>query len=122
MVGGFVAVLDLTRASADDIAADPGVCAAWDYAERHGAPRPTETITQSRFIVDRDAYQGPSPALNAVATLAMQRYLGTPNLAWDFLTLTDPERWDAYFAAADQPRAIGPSARKANTSLLLRCQ
>ena len=37
----------------------------------------------------------------------MQRYLGTPNLAWDFLTLADPERWDAYFAAADQPRAEG---------------
>ena len=37
----------------------------------------------------------------------MQRYLGTPNLAWDFLTLTEPERWDAYFAAADLPRAIG---------------
>ena len=31
----------------------------------------------------------------------------TPNLAWDFLTLADPERWDAYFAAADQPRAEG---------------
>jgi hypothetical protein len=107
VVGGFVAALDLTRASAEDMAADPGARAAWDYAERHGAPRPTETITQSRFIVDRDAYQGPSPALNAVATLAMQRYLGTPNLAWDFLTLADPERWDAYFAAADQPRADG---------------
>jgi hypothetical protein len=107
VVGGFVAVLDLTRASAEDMAADPGARAAWDYAERHGAPRPSETITQSRFIVDRDAYQGPSPALNAVATLAMQRYLGTPNLAWDFLTLADPERWDAYFAAADQPRADG---------------
>ena len=37
----------------------------------------------------------------------MQRYLGTPNLAWDFLALADPERWDAYFAAADQPRAEG---------------
>ena len=62
---------------------------------------------RSRFIIDRDAYQGPSPALNALAILAMQRYLGTPNLAWDFLTLADPERWDAYFAAADQPRAEG---------------
>ena len=107
VVNGFVAVLDLTRASAEDIAADPGARAAWAYAERHGAPRPTETITQSRFIIDRDAYQGPSPALNAVAILAMQRYLETPNLAWDFLTLADPERWDAYFAAADQPRAEG---------------
>jgi hypothetical protein len=107
VVGGLLAVLDLTRASAEDLAADAGARAAWDYARRHGAPRPTEMITQSRFIVDRDAYQGPSPTLNAVATLAMQRYLSTPHLAWDFLTLADPDRWDAYFAAADQPRADG---------------
>jgi energy-coupling factor transporter ATP-binding protein EcfA2 len=107
LVGGFVTVLDLTRASAEDLVADPGARAAWGYAERHGAPRPAQTVTQSRFIVDREAYQGPSTTLNAVAILAMQRYLGTPNLAWDFLTLVEPERWDAYFAAADQPRAEG---------------
>jgi hypothetical protein len=106
-VGGFVTVLDLTRASAEDLVADPGARTAWGYAERQGAPRPAQTVTQSRFIVDREAYQGPSTTLNAVAILAMQRYLSTPNLAWDFLTLVEPERWDAYFAAADQPRAEG---------------
>ena len=39
--------------------------------------------------------------------LTMQRYLATPNLAWDFLTLAEPEQWDEYFAAADLPRAAG---------------
>jgi hypothetical protein len=107
LVSGFVTVLNLTRASAEDLAADPGAHAAWSYAQRHGAARPAETVTQSRFIVGREAYQGPSPTLNAVAFLAMQRYLDTRNLAWDFLTLAEPERWDAYFAAADQPRAEG---------------
>ena len=34
-----------------------------------------------------------------------------PNLAWDFLTLAEPERWDAYFAAADLPRAGGADFR-----------
>jgi hypothetical protein len=107
VVGGFLALLDLTRASAQDIEADPGARAAWSYAKRHAPPRPAETVTQSRFIVDREAYQGPSPTLNATPILTMQRYLGTPNLAWDFLTLAEPERWDAYFAAADLPRAVG---------------
>ena len=37
----------------------------------------------------------------------MQRYLQTPRLAWDFLTLAEPERWDHYFRAADLPRAAG---------------
>jgi len=107
VVGGFLALMDLTRASTQDIAADPGARAAWDYARRHAPPRPGETVTQSRFVIDREAYQGPSPTLNATPILTMQRYLGIPNLAWDFLTLAEPERWDDYFAAADLPRAAG---------------
>jgi energy-coupling factor transporter ATP-binding protein EcfA2 len=107
VVGGFLALLDLTRASTQDIEVDPGARAAWDYARQHAPPRPTETVTQSRFIVDREAYQGPSATLNATPILTMQRYLGTPKLAWDFLALAEPERWDAYFAAADLPRAAG---------------
>jgi hypothetical protein len=106
-VGGFLALLDLTRASTQDIAADPGTRAAWDYARRQAPPRPTEAVTQSRFIIDREVYQGPSPTLNATPILTMQRYLSTPKLAWDFLTLAEPERWDDYFAAADLPRAAG---------------
>jgi hypothetical protein len=106
-VGGFLALLDLTRASAQDIAADPGARAAWDYARQHGPRRAGETVTQSRFVIDREVYQGPSATLNATPILTFQRYLGTPKLAWDFLTLAEPERWDAYFAAADLPRAAG---------------
>jgi AAA ATPase domain len=106
-VSGFLALLDLTRASPRDIAADPGARAAWDHAQRQAAPRPGELVLQTRFIIDRKAYQGPSPTLNATPILTMQRYLGTRNLAWDFLTLAEPERWDAYFAAADLPRAAG---------------
>jgi hypothetical protein len=106
-VGGFLALLDLTQASTEDLAADPGAQAAWDYTMRRAPARPTEMVTQSRFIVDREAYQGPSATLNATPILTFQRYLGTPNLAWDFLALAEPERWDAYFTAADLPRAAG---------------
>jgi hypothetical protein len=110
-VGGFLALLDLTRASPQDIAADPGAQAAWDHAQRQAPPRPGEAVTQSRFVIDREAYQGPSPTLNATPIVTMQRYFDIPNLAWDFLTLAEPERWDAYFAAADLPRAAGADFR-----------
>ena len=106
-IGGFLTLLDLTRASSDDLAADPGAAAAWDYAQRQAPPRPTEKVTQSRFIIDRDVYQGPSPTLNAMPILTMQRYLASANLAWDFLALAEPEQWDEYFAAAELPRAVG---------------
>jgi energy-coupling factor transporter ATP-binding protein EcfA2 len=106
-VVGAVGLLDLTAASAQDRAADPGARAAWEYARRHAPPRPGETVTLTRWVVDRDAYQRPSPTLNAVPVLTIQRYLRTPRLAWDLLALAEPEQWDAYFAVADLPRAAG---------------
>jgi hypothetical protein len=106
-VRGFVALLDLTVVSEQDRRADPGAEAAWDYAHRCAPPRPGEVITQTRFVVDREAYQGPSPTMNAVPIATLQRYLRKPPLGWDFLTLHEPEPWDEFFALADLPRATG---------------
>jgi hypothetical protein len=120
-IRGVLAVVDLTEASVHDIAADPGARTAWEYAERHGPPRPGEVVSQCRFIVDAEAYQGPSPTLNAAPIVTIQRYLRTPNLAWDFLTLAEPEPWDAYFAVADLPRATGADFMVAGRRFGLFC-
>jgi hypothetical protein len=106
-VRGVVAMLDLTRATPEHREADPGTAAAWRYAEGMAPVRAGETVTHCRFVVDAETYQGPSPTLNAVPILTLQRQLTTPHLAWDFLTLAEPDRWDEYFAAADLPRAVG---------------
>jgi hypothetical protein len=106
-VRGFVALLDLSAAAESDRGADPGAQAAWDYAHGCAPPRPGEAVLQTRFVVDREAYQGPSPTLNAVPIATLQRYLSEPRLAWDFLTLHEPEPWDEFFALADLPRATG---------------
>jgi hypothetical protein len=106
-VRGVIGLLDLTAASAADRAADPGTAAAWAYVERTAPARAGERVTQCRFVVDAEAYLGPSPTLNAVPILTMQAQLTNPRLAWDFVTLAEPDRWDAYFAAADLPRAVG---------------
>ena len=107
-VRGVIAILDLTRCPRGDVEADPGAWAAWDFAHSSSAPpRPGEAITLCRFVVDRSNHQGPSPTLNAVPILTLQRQLSTPNLSWDFVTLAEPDRWDAYFAAGDLPRAGG---------------
>jgi hypothetical protein len=98
VVTGVLALLDLTAASPADIDADPGASAAWEHAHRHAPPRPGEQITQTRFVIDAEEYQGPSPTLNATPILTMQRYLRMPHLAWDFLTLFEPEAWNDYFA------------------------
>jgi hypothetical protein len=104
-VTGVLGFLDLGDASADDIAADPGARAAWEFAHRQAPPRPGEAVRQTRFVVDRAAYQAPSPTMNAGPLLSIQRHLRTSNLSWNFLTLAEPDRWDAYFAMVDSPRA-----------------
>jgi hypothetical protein len=103
-VRGVICLLDLTAAAAGDRAADPGAMAVWNHAHDHRPPRPGEVVTQTRFIVDRDAHQGPSPTLNAVPIVTLQRQLATRNLAWDYLTMHDPDTWDDYFALADLHR------------------
>lgn len=106
-VRGFLALLDLTRASSEDVAADPGAAVAWRHCLAHRPPRAGEIVTQTRFVIDSEAYQGPSPTMNAAPVLTIQRYLTTPRLAWDYLTLAEPDRWAEYFAVADLPRAAG---------------
>lgn len=106
-VRGVIVLLDLTAATEEERCRDPGAQAAWDYATAQAPPRAGERITQTRIVVDRKVYQDPSPTMNAVPVLTLQRYLAMPDLAWDFLTLDEPERWDEYFALADFPRAEG---------------
>lgn len=104
-VRGLLGLLDLTRASPGERAADPGARAAWEFAQRQSPARTGEVLTQTRFIIDRECYQDPSPSMNATPVLTMQRYLCMPRLSWDFVTLAEPDRWNDYFAAAGLPRA-----------------
>jgi hypothetical protein len=104
---GFIGLVTLTPvADGDpDLTFDPVAAAAVAWAERASPARAGEVITQTRFVIDRDHYQAPSVTLNAVPILTLQRYLQTPDLAWDFLVLFEPDALNDYFAIADLPRA-----------------
>ena len=104
---GVLGVLDLSAASDEDRAADAGAQAAWDHARRRGPLRSGDRVTATRFVVDRDSYQAPSPTVNATPIVSLQRYLAAPNLAADYLALFEPEAYDDFFAMADLPRAAG---------------
>jgi hypothetical protein len=107
VVRGFVAIVDLTRASAQDIAADPGARAAWQHVQRQAPPRPGETVSQLRFQIDRELDQRPSPTFNSASILSFQHTVSTPNLSWYLVTLSEPERWQDYFTVIDLPRVAG---------------
>jgi hypothetical protein len=106
-VRGFLALLDLTSAAEEDRLADPGTRAAWGHIQREGGLRAGQRVTQARFVIDSESYQGPSPTLNTAPVVTLQLYLSTPDLAWDFLTLAEPDRWNDYFAMADMGRVDG---------------
>ena len=103
-VRGFLALLDLTSASDQDRLADPGAWAAWDHVQREGGVRRGQRVRQTRFVIDAEDYQGPSPTLNAAPVVTLQLYLSASGIAWDFLALAEPDRWNDYFAMGDMGR------------------
>jgi len=104
---GVVGLLDLSRVAPQDVLADPGSRAAWAHATGHPGLRAGEVVSLLRVLVDADAYQDPSPTLNAAPVLQMQQFLRSPQLSWGFLAMSDPDRWNEYFAVADLPRVGG---------------
>ncbi len=104
-VFGFMAHLTLHDATQDDLAADPAVPAALDYAAQHGPVRPGEEIVHLRFWMHRDAYQDVSPALNLAAINCSIHWTSNPKLAWNFVAIADPAFHEPHFTGVRVPRA-----------------
>lgn len=104
---GFAALLALHQAGEQQLAADPGTAAMWAYAVRHGPPAPGEAVMAIRFLVDAEAYQGPSPSLNLMCVRGVQHVLAGNRLAWSFVgAFSDPEAVTPMFATLDYHRAV----------------
>jgi hypothetical protein len=101
---GFLATLTV-EATPEELASDPALERAWSYAQRHGPPRPGEAMIYHRFMMDRDAYQGLSPAMNMVMMGCCLQWVTTPQLAWSFLAVADPDHWRPFFAYINVQRA-----------------
>jgi hypothetical protein len=106
-VRGFNAIVDLTRSEPAELDADPIARVIWQHIQRQAPPRSGEVVLLSRFAIDQDVYQGPSPTVNLAVVLSIQAFLTTPNLSWWFVCLADPDTWDDYFTFSALPRAVG---------------
>lgn len=89
----IVAWLDLTQATAEDIAADPVTKAAWDFVERSGPLADGDVVTIARFLcpADNEAQRRTLTALGSYEWL--RRAIGTPERTWDFFAVGDPDWW-----------------------------
>jgi hypothetical protein len=95
---GFTASVHLDDSAAGDASADPAAATALEFTRRHGRLRAGERALHHRFWMGRDTYQSVSPVLNVVASVAISYWLGTPDLAWSFVTFADPDAWRETFA------------------------
>lgn len=100
---GFMTLLALERASAEDQATDPAVAGACAFLERHAPLRAGERATYFRFWMAADSYQAVSP-IQSLIFVTMVRHYFTSGLAYTFYACADPEFWRPVFAYAELDR------------------
>jgi hypothetical protein len=105
-VAGYAGRLALHEATVADLDRDPGACAMWAYAQRHGAPRPGERVLASRFFLDAEYGHGASASLGLVTVWFVEEVVGQHGWAWDFLgTYEDEQLWAPVMDYIDFGRA-----------------
>ncbi|MDE3089364.1 MAG: ATP-binding protein, partial [Chloroflexota bacterium] len=103
-VVGFIAMLALERASAEEIRTDPATRPAWEYLQQHAPLRPGEIATHYRFWMAHDTYQAVSSVQTLIFLNTVRYQLSTPGLAYHFLPCANPEMWAGAFAYANLTR------------------
>ena len=103
---GALAQVALHAASATDLERDPGARRMWAHAQAHGAHAGDEVLA-CRFVVDRDAYQGPSASFNVVTMTTMREWLGRPRLTWYYIAWSDPDAGAPLMGYIDYQRVPG---------------
>jgi hypothetical protein len=103
-IAGFVAMIGLQQAEADDLRLDPGAAAAWRFLQSRTPLRPGEVATHFRFWMAQDCYQAVSPIQSLIFVHMVRHYLTTPGLAFTFLPCAEPDFWAPMFAYADLAR------------------
>ena len=98
---GFVIVLALQEASAEEVAHDDATQRAWAWVQRQAPLRQGEQVLYFRFWMDRTTYQGLSTAQSRIFLNVIQAYLVTPALAYTFFPCADPQFYRDVLTYAD---------------------
>ena len=102
---GMVALLMLQETTEADRAVDPLARTAWAHAHAHTPPRPGDEVMLGRFLVDRDAYQAPSPTLNLTTMVSTREWLRRPRLSWGYIACADADAFGPLMAYVGFARA-----------------
>ncbi len=100
---GFLLLLALEQATAQDLMADPATARVWTFLQRRAPLRPGERATFFRFWLAADTHQAVSP-IQSVIFVTMVRHYFVPGLVYTFYACADPDFWLPVFAYADLAR------------------
>jgi hypothetical protein len=103
-VTGYLVRVVMSEASDADLQRDPIAQRAWQYAQRHNAPRTGEVATLFRFWGATDTHQQVSSVQSLIFISAVQYYLTTPRLAVTLFAVADPDFWELLTAYSDLER------------------
>ncbi len=90
---GFLAMVSLSRATAEQRNLDPATRAAWQYLESHAPLRSGEDATVVRFWMSTEHYQDISPEQSLIFIHVVRHYLTAPGLAFSFFSCANPDFW-----------------------------
>ncbi|MBW4556610.1 MAG: ATP-binding protein [Trichormus sp. ATA11-4-KO1] len=105
---GFAMMVALHTATVEDLSADPGALASWQYLQTHAPLRANEGATIFRFWMARDTYQVVSPTQSLIFVNFVQYFQKTSGLAYTFLPCAQTDTWAAmldYFDLIRLPEA-----------------
>ena len=100
-IAGFIVMIALQRASAEERNSDPATRLAWEYVQRHAPLRTGEVATHYRFWMAAETYQAVSPVQTQIFLTTVRYQLLTPGLVYHFLPCADPDMWAGAFAYAN---------------------
>jgi hypothetical protein len=104
MPAGFLAVVALHEASAEEITADPAAQRVWSYLQARAPLRSGEKAAFIRFWMARDTYQAFSNVQAQLGVHIIRYYLTTPGLAYSFFPCAEPDFWTMILTYADLHR------------------
>lgn len=94
-LSAFLCRLRLDEPSAEELATDPVVAAAWSHGEAATPPGPGEGMTVARFCVEPESYHRPSPALELMQLRCAATVVRDDSPAWSVVVTPDPGAWSA---------------------------
>jgi hypothetical protein len=96
-IAGFCLVLDISQATAEDMAADPAVKMAAAHLRTTAPLRPGDTVLYFRNWMDADLYQRSPAIFNMAAMVSLRLYFNTPRLAYTFIAQTEIDYYSGMF-------------------------